>query len=659
MLKANRKRLRNGNQEESMLDVRIDIRTHPTLKLSKDMNCSSQCPRPAKRACVDLATDNARILQDLDPVHISAHGTTEVSKRPQTRGHIGQFRKRYNAFGTDVIEINATGDSSQEARRLQTRSSSFQLKSYHHPTAITPTREAIKVAEVPNVVNDNGGNSALKSALESLKALVDEQFECPICLDTCTDTHINPKCLHRFCGDCIKERLRKCNNECPSCRVHFPTKWTLRKDKRFDTIVSAPMSALNSCDLYLCSLCLPFVLQVQGVLGVIDTLEKQVQYDQHVETEAVSAVTVKSEESSNYSSAASARSMHNDINNDANRGICVSKMRVGDRKRTHEGAASSAQPALLDDSADYKLKSDTIRTGEVSSNDVVDGEDASASIGKDVANEIINTACESAKSIPTGDGPRCPPGNNVLCADRVAPLACDDTIPRLLLTPLSPQRGIMPNPTFNKHNEHINNTIFGLHLEDLKQFKIEHGHCDVPDTYKPNQPLGTWCRNLRYSYGLWRRSSGSGIKLTSERIELLKAVGFVFKHDSAGGKKKEVNADAHQNDYKLRSDTIGPRPVSYNDIADGEDASASIGKKVAAKEITNAADDKSAKSMNLIVLPGMTNCVLIDRSCRVNEFDRMISELGQCNQMISSMEKESTRVRALYSSKRCKKPGVS
>jgi len=306
MLKANRKRLRNGNQEESMLDVRIDIRTHPTLKLSKDMNCSSQCPRPAKRACVDLATDNARILQDLDPVHISAHGTTEVSKRPQTRGHIGQFRKRYNAFGTDVIEINATGDSSQEARRLQTRSSSFQLKSYHHPTAITPTREAIKVAEVPNVVNDNGGNSALKSALESLKALVDEQFECPICLDTCTDTHINPKCLHRFCGDCIKESLRKCNNECPSCRVHIPTKRTLRKDKRYDTIVSAPMCQLKTFKLLCCP---PFLtdallitVQVQGVLGSINALEKHLEREQNVNNEVAPTVTDKSEDTRSFNS---------------------------------------------------------------------------------------------------------------------------------------------------------------------------------------------------------------------------------------------------------------------------------------------------------------------------------------------------------------------
>jgi len=78
----------------------------------------------------------------------------------------------------------------------------------------------------------------LHQAIELLKAMV-EEFECSICLDHLTNTQISPACLHRFCGDCIKESLRKCNNECPTCRVHIPTKRTLRKDDQFDHIVSA------------------------------------------------------------------------------------------------------------------------------------------------------------------------------------------------------------------------------------------------------------------------------------------------------------------------------------------------------------------------------------------------------------------------------------
>ena len=86
-------------------------------------------------------------------------------------------------------------------------------------------------------IADNDGKEVIARTLAALNTLATE-YECPICLDALTDTHINPECRHRFCGDCIKESLRRCNNECPSCRVHIPTKRTMRKDTQFDKIVS-------------------------------------------------------------------------------------------------------------------------------------------------------------------------------------------------------------------------------------------------------------------------------------------------------------------------------------------------------------------------------------------------------------------------------------
>jgi len=100
-------------------------------------------------------------------------------------------------------------------------------------TASMPDRQSRMLPGVPNVVD-----CSAHKALDLLKALVRDEVECPVCLDNCSDTHINPACLHRFCGDCIKESLRKCNTECPSCRIRIPTKRTLRKDKQFDNIVS-------------------------------------------------------------------------------------------------------------------------------------------------------------------------------------------------------------------------------------------------------------------------------------------------------------------------------------------------------------------------------------------------------------------------------------
>eukprot|EP00979_Chaetoceros_neogracilis_P002256 scaffold394_cov161-Chaetoceros_neogracile.AAC.11 len=73
--------------------------------------------------------------------------------------------------------------------------------------------------------------------LQILRDLVSDEFECAICLDTCTDTNINPQCGHRFCKVCIKESLTSCSRECPICRARIPTYRTLRQDAQFDRIL--------------------------------------------------------------------------------------------------------------------------------------------------------------------------------------------------------------------------------------------------------------------------------------------------------------------------------------------------------------------------------------------------------------------------------------
>ena len=81
----------------------------------------------------------------------------------------------------------------------------------------------------------------LSSVHAALKKFLEEELECAICLETCTNTLVNPECNHRFCGKCIKESLHKCNHECPTCRVPIPTYRTCRRDAQFDHIVSTVM----------------------------------------------------------------------------------------------------------------------------------------------------------------------------------------------------------------------------------------------------------------------------------------------------------------------------------------------------------------------------------------------------------------------------------
>merc|ERR1712127_258666 len=69
-----------------------------------------------------------------------------------------------------------------------------------------------------------------------LKVLMSE-FQCPICLGYMKKTAIVMECLHRFCGECIQKYLRLGKKECPSCRIHIPTRRSLRPDPTFDSII--------------------------------------------------------------------------------------------------------------------------------------------------------------------------------------------------------------------------------------------------------------------------------------------------------------------------------------------------------------------------------------------------------------------------------------
>ena len=45
------------------------------------------------------------------------------------------------------------------------------------------------------------------------------------------------ECLHRFCSSCIEKCIRVGKKECPSCRIHIPSRRSLRPDPKFDTLV--------------------------------------------------------------------------------------------------------------------------------------------------------------------------------------------------------------------------------------------------------------------------------------------------------------------------------------------------------------------------------------------------------------------------------------
>jgi hypothetical protein len=64
------------------------------------------------------------------------------------------------------------------------------------------------------------------------------------------------------------------------------------------------------------------------------------------------------------------------------------------------------------------------------------------------------------------------------------------------------------------------------HIRDLKTFKKEHGHCDVPMRYPPNPVLGHWVNGVRQ----WKKRGA----LAEDRVRCLAALGFSWAMKQRG-----------------------------------------------------------------------------------------------------------------------------
>lgn len=60
----------------------------------------------------------------------------------------------------------------------------------------------------------------------------------------------------------------------------------------------------------------------------------------------------------------------------------------------------------------------------------------------------------------------------------------------------------------------------------LVAYKQEHGSCEVPQRYKDDPALGSWCKNQREYYKNYTKNKASS--LTEERIGLLNKIGFAW-----------------------------------------------------------------------------------------------------------------------------------
>ena len=83
--------------------------------------------------------------------------------------------------------------------------------------------------------------------------------------------------------------------------------------------------------------------------------------------------------------------------------------------------------------------------------------------------------------------------------------------------------------------------------EQLREFKVQFGHCRVPQGYSANPKLGQWVSNQRSNYRL--SQEGNPGPMTTERIRELESIGFEWETNAASYWKERF---AQLREFKVR-----------------------------------------------------------------------------------------------------------
>lgn len=80
--------------------------------------------------------------------------------------------------------------------------------------------------------------------------VLSSEFHCAICLGYIKRARIVKECLHRFCDECIDRCIRIGKKECPTCRVHIPSKRSVRPDPAFDELLKSVYGDVEKVEQY-------------------------------------------------------------------------------------------------------------------------------------------------------------------------------------------------------------------------------------------------------------------------------------------------------------------------------------------------------------------------------------------------------------------------
>lgn len=102
----------------------------------------------------------------------------------------------------------------------------------------------------------------------------------------------------------------------------------------------------------------------------------------------------------------------------------------------------------------------------------------------------------------------------------------------------------------------VHTTNWEQKYEELCDFHEKHGHCNVPSSFKENQPLSIWVKRQREAY-YKRFQRGLKAGMSDERIVALQKIGFDFSDYNPVPRGKQISWDERLEQLQAYKDRYG------------------------------------------------------------------------------------------------------
>ena len=156
--------------------------------------------------------------EPIDPSLIQELKAAEADFRAAEKAHLQAKKEAEKAAEQARLEVAAALRRTEEARAAAEREVAKRQRAEAEAASLRQRNEALRSAQNAAAAAAGGGKNA-----SDLEAEVDELRRarlCSVCVSRQKDTCI-VKCMHVFCGECVRSRLDTRARKCPGCSLSF------------------------------------------------------------------------------------------------------------------------------------------------------------------------------------------------------------------------------------------------------------------------------------------------------------------------------------------------------------------------------------------------------------------------------------------------------